>query len=215
MILPRKCTHTLGPIYFVVSLDKVAIFLKRSNYSIMHNQKNEKYLNLPFLFPVYLCTWDSKLWLLIWKYMKASRKIYLFEVKVSTKTKEISMDCFHFTKKNDVDFKTQSHVFIVLCWHDEYMLKMYMCTIIYHVSMCMFYVILEIGKGLLCCVCLSWRGGTGKLNRSWGTMQANALHEWCSGTKEIKQFRMYVDICSFTQLLSKHHHYFSGWQSIL
>lgn len=219
MILPRKCTHTLGPIYFVVSHDKIAIFLRRSNCSIMHNQKKKKreLLESSFPFSYVFMYMGFKAVASYLKYMKAPRKIYLFKVKVSKKTKEICIDYFHFTKKNDVDFKTQSHVFIVLCWHDEYMLKMYMCTIIYHVGMCMFYVILhvETGKSLFCCVCLSWRGGIGKFNRSWGTMQANALYESCSRTKEIKQFRMYVDICSLMQLLSKKHHYFSGWQSIL
>ena len=152
MILPRKCTHALSRIYFVVCHDKVALFLRRSYYSIKWNQKRE-ILESSSLFPCVVMYMGFKAVTSSLKYAKAPRKVYLLEVKASIKTDKIWVDCFHFAKENYLDFKTEHHVFIVSCWHDELMLnKMH----IYHVSMYMFYVSLcvQIGKGFFCYICL-------------------------------------------------------------
>lgn len=59
----------------------------------MHN-KNKLFLLFPYVYVNGIKAVFSSL-----KYMKAPRKIYLLEIKLSPKTEEIWTDDFHFVKK--------------------------------------------------------------------------------------------------------------------
>lgn len=115
MILPRKSTHALGPIYFDVWHDKFATFLRRGYYSIIYNQKRGIFKSF-FLFSYVFIYMRFKA-LASLKYMKAPRKVYLLEGKVSTRIEAIWIGYFHFAKKSDLHFKTEHHAFnLMLAW---------------------------------------------------------------------------------------------------
>lgn len=109
MILPRKSTHALGPIYFDVWHDKFATFLRRGYYSIIYNQKRGIFKSF-FLFSYVFIYMRFKA-LASLKYMKAPMKVYLLEGKVSTRIEAIWIGYFHFAKKSDLHFKTEHHAF--------------------------------------------------------------------------------------------------------
>lgn len=86
------------------------IIISQSNKQT--NKTGNTWIFLPFFLCV--CVHGIQSCGFFTKYMKAPMKIYLSDVKVSTKTDEICIDYFHFAKKSDLDFKIQSHDFIVL-----------------------------------------------------------------------------------------------------
>lgn len=103
----------LAPFVLLSGMTKFAIFLRRSNYSVMHN-KWRQIVKLFLLFPsVYV--YDIKAVVSSLKYMKAPSKIYLLEGKLSPKTEEIWTDDFHFAKKMIWILKLRAIFFSVFC----------------------------------------------------------------------------------------------------
>lgn len=166
-----------APFILLYGMIKLLYFLRRSNYSIMHNKKGE-ILKFFFLFSyVYIhgiqsCGFFSEI------YESPQEDMFVRSQSFSWNRRDLDR-LFPFCQEKWFVFQNSEPFFTVLCWHDEHMLKN---VCVHNYTLCqqaMFYVTVCIGtgKGLFCCIFPSCERWLRKLNRLWGTMGTNALHE--------------------------------------
>lgn len=121
-----------------------------------------------FLFPYVLMYLGFKVVPSSLKHMKAPRKVYVLVVKISPKIRDL--DRSHFFQEKNIWISLLKTVFLEP--YASMRSKTHMCTVMYHVSMCMFYVILcvQAGKGFRC-IAFGLSGWGRKFSRSWARGQ--------------------------------------------